>query len=185
MPLFPLQGVFLFPGQIVPLHIFEPRYKQMIEDLLDGPGRLVIGSILDDQKDLDVPGVLPVAGLGEIARHQRLEDGRFLILLFGLSRVTVAEADSERLYRRVRITEWEEEPATAQDSARLRSCLVAAIRKRTGYETKSLDGVSTGQLADVLAQCLPIPRERMEEIYAEPRVGERAERVLAEHDVLP
>jgi hypothetical protein len=49
-PVFPLPGVFLFPGQIMPLHVFEPRYRQMIEDSLDGPGRLVIGTVLEKDR---------------------------------------------------------------------------------------------------------------------------------------
>ena len=76
VPMFPLPGVFLFPGQVMPLHIFEPRYRQMIEDLLDGPGRLVMATILEEQSGADVehPDVLPVAGLGEIWRHEKLPD---------------------------------------------------------------------------------------------------------------
>ena len=42
VPLFPLPNVFLFPGQVLPLHIFEPRYRKMIADVLDGPGRIAV-----------------------------------------------------------------------------------------------------------------------------------------------
>jgi Lon protease-like protein len=82
-PVFPLPGVFLFPLQILPLHIFEPRYRKMIEDSLDGPGRIVLATVPENHAgELDgAPPVLPIAGLGEIARHQRLPDGRFLVWL--------------------------------------------------------------------------------------------------------
>ena len=47
-PLFPLPNVFLFPGCVMPLHVFEPRYRQMVEDLLDGPGQVVMGTLEQD-----------------------------------------------------------------------------------------------------------------------------------------
>src|SRR6185436_16317400 len=83
VPLFPLPNVFLYPGCVMPLHIFEPRYRQMIEDQLDGPGQIVMGTVPSEHAaDLDgAPPVRPIAGLGEIFRHERLPDGRFLIWL--------------------------------------------------------------------------------------------------------
>ena len=49
IPMFPLQGVFLLPRQVLPLHVFEPRYRQMIDDVLDGQGRLAMGTILEGE----------------------------------------------------------------------------------------------------------------------------------------
>jgi Lon protease-like protein len=46
--MFPLPGAFLFPHQVLPLHVFEPRYLQLVEDLLDASGRLVVATILAD-----------------------------------------------------------------------------------------------------------------------------------------
>ncbi|HTF88708.1 MAG TPA: LON peptidase substrate-binding domain-containing protein, partial [Planctomycetota bacterium] len=100
VPMFPLQDVYLFPGTFIPLHIFEPRYRQMVEDSLDGPGRIVIASPLEDGTGsfAATPPVHPIAGLGEIARHERLEDGRFMIWLAGLTRVRiVGELNTDRL----------------------------------------------------------------------------------------
>ena len=100
-PLFPLPNFFLFPRSITPLHIFEPRYRQMIEDLLDGNGRLVMGTVKEEHLEelACSPPVHPVACLGEIVRHERLPDGRFLIWLLGVARVRVREVHSIRLYR--------------------------------------------------------------------------------------
>ena len=47
IPMFPLRGVFLLPRQVLPLHVFESRYRQMIDDVLDGQGRLAMGTILE------------------------------------------------------------------------------------------------------------------------------------------
>ena len=186
VPMFPLRGVFLFPGQILPLHIFEPRYVQMIEDLLDGPGRLVMGTILEDQDgDDDIPAVLPTAGLGEIARHERLPDGRFGILLFGLSRVHITEIPVDRPYRMVRCEVVRENQPSDDEAYRLMSPLVEAIQLRTGQEIENAEEISTAQLTDILAQTLTVPQSLMEEIFSESEVGMRAEKVLEAHQGYP
>ena len=76
----------------------------MVEDSLDGPGHLVIGTVVDGHENemSGSPPIYPLAGLGEIAKHERLEDGRFHILIVGLYRVRIQEVESDRLYRRVR-----------------------------------------------------------------------------------
>ena len=91
VPLFPLPNLFLFPGTVMPLHIFEPRYRQMIEDSLDGPGRLVIGTVLEGHQDqlADTPPVHEIAGLGEIA-HQKPPPA---IQLPGIRREPLDKAD--------------------------------------------------------------------------------------------
>jgi len=186
-PLFPLRGVFLFPGQLLPLHVFEPRYCQMIEDLLDGPGRIVMGTVLENQDrggERD-PAVLPVAGLGEIARHKRLPDGHFSILLFGLARVQIAEVPCDRMYRRVECTLVEEDPVPTENEDELHERLLAAIQSRTGVSIDEPDQVSSGQLTDILAQTLTVPQRMMEEIFAESQVGVRAAKVLAAHQQFP
>ena len=76
IPLFPLPGVFLYPHQLMPLHVFEPRYLDMMRDILDSHGQLIIGTLIKtptsvepkDSETEDPPQVLSVAGLGEVAR---------------------------------------------------------------------------------------------------------------------
>lgn len=188
VPMFPLRGVFLFPGQVLPLHIFEPRYRQMVEDLLDGPGRLVMATILEDSnsdESDECPPVLPIAGLGEIARHERLPDDRFTVLLFGLARVQLQEVDSDRLYRKVRCEVLQENAPPEALNEELHGRLLSAIHERTGFEIDHGDQVSSGQLADILAQTLTVPQGLMEEIFTECEVEIRAERVLAAHEEFP
>ena len=184
--MFPLRGVFLFPGQLLPLHVFEPRYRQMIEDMLDRAGRLVMGTILESQDEQSAdPAVLEFAGLGEIARHERLPDGRFSVLVFGLARVRIEEVGSDRLYRRVRCHPLPERTPPAEEEARLRPQLAAAIHARTGFAIDRVQDVSAGQLADVLAQTLMVPQRLMEEIFVECDVERRAKKVLAVHAQSP
>ena len=181
VPMFPLPGVFLFPGQLMPLHIFEPRYQQMIEDSLDTSGRLVIGTVLEaHHADLaNAPPVVPIAGLGEIGRHERLPDGRFLIWLCGIGRVQIEEADSDRLYRRVRTTPLIEFGPSPSEDAELRPLLLEAIERRTGADLGEHDSAPLGALADVLAQCTTAPEAVVLGLHGEVIVAERARKALA------
>jgi Lon protease-like protein len=104
LPLFPLPGAVLFPNTLLPLHVFEPRYRQMTEHCLDGDGLMVIVKKRDDEDSADLSDVFEVGGLGRIVHHERLPDGRYHILLQGLARVRLVEELPKEglLYRRAR-----------------------------------------------------------------------------------
>lgn len=182
-PLFPLPNVFLFPGVVMPLQIFERRYRQMIADLLDGPGRLVLGSVVGQHvADLaGAPPVHPIAGLGEIGRHEKLPDGRYLIYLIGLARVSIQEVASDRLYRRVRYTKVPDVDVDGALEEDLRERLEKAILARDERLLNLPDDVTVGCLTDLLVQHLALPPSVLCELFSEPRVAERAHRALAEH----
>ncbi len=102
--LFPLPEVVLFPGTLLPLHVFEPRYRKMTEDAL-ASGKLMVPVLVPDPGAVDRRGnpvIASVAGLGEIAQHRRLPDGRFEILLVGRARVRLEELPFVHPYRRAR-----------------------------------------------------------------------------------
>ncbi|HEV8111903.1 MAG TPA: LON peptidase substrate-binding domain-containing protein [Planctomycetota bacterium] len=183
VPLFPLPNVFLFPGCVMPLHIFEPRYRQMIEDLLDGPGQIVMGTVVEEHADAlaGSPRIRTVAGLGEICRHERLPDGRFLVWLFGLSRVRVTEAASNRMYRRVEIEPLLETAPTKEREALLRTQLRRAILARCDEATNLPNEIPISCLVDLLLQRLGLPQREMEGLYEELDVETRAEGALAIH----
>ncbi|MFQ5899191.1 MAG: LON peptidase substrate-binding domain-containing protein [Candidatus Methylomirabilia bacterium] len=102
LSLFPLPNVVFFPHTTLPLHIFEPRYRQMVADCLNADKRLAV-VLLKPGWEADYygrPPVYPVAGAGEITQWERLPDGRYNILLRGLGRILIdGEAPSERPYR--------------------------------------------------------------------------------------
>jgi len=105
IPIFPLPDVVLFPNTLLPLHVFEPRYRRMVEDALAGDGRIAMALLRSgwEREYYGRPPVHPVAGAGEIVRHERLADGRFNILLRGTMRIgIVAELREEAPYRVVR-----------------------------------------------------------------------------------
>jgi Lon protease-like protein len=135
--LFPLSSVVLFPRVRVPLHIFEPRYRQLTEHALAGErwiGMVTVppehaGALAGD------PPVYPIGCAGVISQSQRLPDGRFHIILDGAFRFRIVEElprGGERLYRVARI-ERLADAYDAADRARVR-----ALRERVLALVRSL-----------------------------------------------
>jgi len=180
--MFPLGRVFLFPHQVLPLHVFEPRYRRLVEDLLDGPGRLVLGTIPEGEAETPEhpPSVMEVAGLGEILRHERLPDGRFMIWLLGLARVRIAEATSDRPYRRVQCSPFEEIDVPEADRERLVNDLREATSARLQEPLPLPESAPAGLLADLLLQTLRAPANVLATAFAEPSVARRARFVLTQ-----
>ncbi|MCB9831506.1 MAG: LON peptidase substrate-binding domain-containing protein [Planctomycetes bacterium] len=182
VPLFPLRGIFLYPGAVLPLMIFEPRYRQMVEDLLDTAGRLVIATTVGDQDPgftLDfLPRVHPVAGLGEIAGHERLPDGRFLIAVYGLDRVQIEELPSDRLYRQVEATPLEERGLAARDEPVVRGRLETLLRERGGEALRIPGDFPTERLIDVLMMQSSATPDEIARVYGLSDIAERAEAAL-------
>jgi uncharacterized protein len=85
LPIFPLSGAILFPRSQLPLHIFEPRYREMVRDAIEGAGQ--IGMIQPQRLDDDNKAPLYAVGcVGEIVSIEELDDGRFNIVLLGTNR---------------------------------------------------------------------------------------------------
>jgi Lon protease-like protein len=99
VPLFPLPGAILFPRSQLPLHIFEPRYREMVRDAIDGPGRIAM--IQPHRVDDDNKAPLYAVGcVGEMVGVEELDDGRFNIVLLGSNRFRlVRETDGDTAYR--------------------------------------------------------------------------------------
>jgi Lon protease-like protein len=98
LPIFPLPGAILFPRSQLPLHIFEPRYRDMVTDALDGGGR--IGMIQPQGSEEESAPLYSVGCVGELAGVEELEDGRFNIVLQGTDRFRlVGEVDLGTRYR--------------------------------------------------------------------------------------
>jgi Lon protease-like protein len=99
VPLFPLPGAILFPRSQLPLHIFEPRYREMIRDVIDGVGRIAM--IQPHRLDDDNQAPLYAVGcIGELVGVEELEDGRFNIVLLGSNRFRlIRETEIDTAYR--------------------------------------------------------------------------------------
>ncbi|MBZ0173448.1 MAG: LON peptidase substrate-binding domain-containing protein, partial [Phycisphaerales bacterium] len=106
MPLFPLDQATLLPQQVLPLHIFEERYLQMINDALDGAGQIAMAVFRGSRWKKEYhgrPPLRPAVCIGQMVQHEQLPDGRFNILLQGICRARIVEeigAEEGVLYRR-------------------------------------------------------------------------------------
>ncbi len=101
---FPLPGALLLPRSRLPLHIFEPRYLQMLEDSLKTPERL-IGMVQPNTCQGDETKLHQIGCAGRITQFSETEDGRYLITLTGISRFRVtSELDSFTPYRRCAVS---------------------------------------------------------------------------------
>src|SRR4029453_6438403 len=103
VPLFPLAGAILFPRSQLPLHIFEPRYREMVKDAIEGAGQ--IGMIQPQRDDDDNRAPLYAVGcVGEIVGVEELEDGRYNIVLLGSERFRlIEETDLETASRNAEV----------------------------------------------------------------------------------
>src|SRR5688572_7422758 len=101
IPLFPLPNVVLFPNVFLPLHIFEPRYRQMVADALEGD-RIIGMVLLRPGWEADYEGrppVYPIGCAGLITHAEPLADGRYNIVLRGLEKFRIVQEEAARGYR--------------------------------------------------------------------------------------
>ncbi len=108
LPLFPLPKVVLFPGARLPLHIFEPRYRKMVEDAEGSNGLIGLVCLQERRrKEVDGKGNSPIHGvacIGQMRDLQRLPDGRYLMHLIGVQRARIREElDLDKPYRVARV----------------------------------------------------------------------------------
>ena len=103
MPVFAIDGLVVLPQQIVPLHIFEARYRQMISVALDGPGQIAMALFEPTSNDAggETPKLRRHVCVCQIVQHEKLDDGRYNILVQGVCRASIAEEHpptEDRLY---------------------------------------------------------------------------------------
>jgi Lon protease-like protein len=163
LPLFPLPGTVLFPQVFLPLHVFEPRYREMVADALNGDR--LIGMVLlrpGWQQDYEGrPPVYPVGCSGVITHVDRLPDGRFNIVLRGLDRFRIVSEDHSRTYRRGLVQTLDEPAVVPADRTTLR-----ALRERlealigpsggAGPEGRSTAAMGDEDLVNALSQYLEL-----------------------------
>ena len=112
IPIFPLPNVVLFPDTYLPLHIFEPRYRDMVADA--GREGACIGMALFKQgwesRYYGNPPIFPLGCVGRMTHIEPLQDGRSNLILQGLYRYTIEEELFDALYRKAKITLRPSEP---------------------------------------------------------------------------
>ena len=160
IPLFPLGDVVLFPRVPVPLHIFEPRYRKMVADALNGPR--VIGMILlrpGWETDYEGrPPVFPAGCAGLIDRWEELPDGRYNILLRGLSRFRVREEHEGELYRLASVEPLGDADGDDTAVTAVRERVVGLVSRAAGMRVDAVarPDLSNGLFVNALSQSLDL-----------------------------
>ena len=114
MPMFPL-GAVLFPGGVLPLHVFEPRYRRLVQDLLDGEPEFGVTLI---EKGSEVGGGDQRSAVGTVARLVRvaeMPDGRYAIVSVGVRRIRVVRWLEDDPYPRAEVEDWPDDRAPDPD----------------------------------------------------------------------
>jgi Lon protease-like protein len=187
VPIFPLPDVTFFPHTLLPLHVFEARYRAMVMDALARDRRLCVVKLRPGYEATYAgkPPVHAVAGVGEIVSWERLANGRYNILVRGDARLRIdRELPSDTLYRLVAATVLEDGPPrgdVAASLARIRAAAGALLRALDRpadlLDTALAEGQPSGVVADrIAAAVIPDPdlRQQLLELVD---VDARAERV--------
>jgi len=189
-PLFPLSNVTLFPGTGAPLHVFEPRYRQMMQAALDADRVIIMATVRPEHAHemAGDPPVYPIACAGFIQNYQKLADGRFKLQLQGTHRVRILRelprAD-ERIYR---IGEFERLDETTLDAARCHTMrervteqLAELARETTGLSLEHTVGrITTMDLTtftDTVCQTVGLPVAEKQALLEADSIDERLRRL--------
>ncbi len=193
IPIFPLPQVVLFPRVACPLHIFEPRYRQMAEASLAGSG--CVGMVTVPPEHIDDmggdPPVFDVGCEGRIVESQRLEDGRYNVLLMGTHRFRI-ESEPPRaegqLYRVARVEPLgeilDEQDVERVGTLRQRALdLLAALIERASGGKQRFDPAPFENDDDIaavntLCQMLDLDPPEKQGLLEESRVAERLDRLV-------
>ncbi len=189
--LFPLPNLVLFPHVVQPLHIFEPRYCEMLVDALSRD-KLIAMALLEpgwEKSFLDRPAISSIVCIGKIINHSATDDGRHNILLAGMKRARIVrEVNQGRAFRQAEVELLEDHYPAGSANARLELYqeLVETFSEAVPEEIKSLDSfqqlldqqLPLGMLTDIITFTLRLPLPVKQQILAEPNVDVRCRLLL-------
>ena len=164
LPLFPLPNVVLFPGVYLPLHVFEPRYRAMTREVLDGDrivGMTLLKPGFEEQYE-GRPPIFPIGCAGVVTHAERLEDGRFNIVLQGVERFRVLDEDHSREFRVGTVEGLGGAEAAASELVAVRTLrdrlerVLVPLVERAGAELNIPPSMSDADLIHALAQYLDL-----------------------------
>ena len=179
IPLFPLPEVVLFPGVPRPLLIFEPRYREMVADALKG-NRIIGMVLLRPGYEKDYEGRPPIYGIGcagVIEDYEQLPDGRYGVLLRGLTTFRVVSEDQRKPYRLARV---EAVPDLLTDEERgplstMRERLARLLDTVLPLGVEPPDpGLDDAEFVNLIAQALSMPEDARQDLLERNSVLSRA-----------
>jgi hypothetical protein len=185
IPLFPLPNAVLFPGVPLPLHVFEPRYREMVRDAQSSDQRM-IGMVLlrgDWRKDYyECPQVFPVGCAGRMVGVEALADGRYDILLHGVREFSIRTENHERPYRRADVA-WRP-PAAGRVPPELRRQIEGVTRRYLEGKASNLAerlladaSISDEVLVNFLCYALDVPPLEKQALLEAGSLAERGQRL--------
>lgn len=121
IPIFPLPSMVFFPNTLLPLYIFEPRYKQMVNDVMEN--ERIIGMALmkpETENQERTHGFFDIVGMGRIISAEPLEEGKYNIVLYGLKRVKIKEIVNHAPYNTARVELLEDKHGLNENDIRQR-----------------------------------------------------------------
>jgi len=189
-PLFPLPNVVLFPNALLPLQIFEPRYRQMTADALEGERLIAMGLMRPGWKELPADATVPIhrmVGLGKIIAHERLDDGRYYLVLRGLARAKLVSEQLVDLPYRIGQLEiassYLTEPAPFDRRERVEELAENFCRLFPGVKLQQLFMQSTSDVplqtvCDVLLGSMPLASQISQRFLDEMNVDARSDMLL-------
>jgi Lon protease-like protein len=195
IPLFPLENVVLLPEGAVPLHVFEPRYRQLMEDALQGDRRIGMIAVRPEHSQALAgdPPLYAVGCAGFVTEHQRLADGRFHLLLRATHRFRVLRElprEGARLYRVAEVELLEEQPGDAAAAARARDRVIELLDRlaerllgaERGVDAEQLRALGLAQFAAGVAQAVALPTREKQGLLEADSVQARLERLAGALD---
>jgi Lon protease-like protein len=185
IPIFPLPRVVLLPSEVLPLHVFEPRYIELVRDAVASHQVIGMVEVLPGHEDElpQSPPVRDIGCVGFIASQEELEDGRFLLWLLGLERFRIErELEVATSYRQVQV-QYEPTPESPKRLAgirplrqELRSLLPTLVDLDDGSReqfSNHMAEVADAQLIALAAQILELPSERKQTLLEAANLSER------------
>lgn len=189
VPLFPLPDVVLFPRAVLPLHIFEERYKAMMAAALSDQRRIAIALLKPGwEKDYySAPPIEPIVCVGRILASERLADGKFNLLLQGETRACILREEQSDPFRSATVQPIAQTPVLEIDLLNQRQRLVEMFhsgpmsRTTTGSQLRKMlaSPLSTSEIADLIAFNVLEDASLKQSLLAEQDVQRRVARLLA------
>lgn len=187
LKVFPLPSAVLLPGGIMPLHVFEPRYKAMLKDAMDSDSVFAMAQVVPGQEDqlAGRPDLDPMLCAGVISVHEHLEDGRANLVLVGVCRARIIkEWPQTHPYREVEAEALPDAPYDGEEEAQLRTAifeLMARVPNEVGQRIAQVTtGARGGALADILVGSLVADPERRFEVLSQLDVPSRLSAVTSD-----
>jgi uncharacterized protein len=196
--LFPLPNLVMYPHVMQPLHIFEGRYREMLEDAIS-TDRLIAMALLEPGWETDYESRPPVARyacLGKIVTHHRLADGRYNLLLMGIGRIRIVEEMPPlRSFRQAKVELLHEAfvDCSAHRIDELQRELMSAFEKQMPCGCQAPEQLREmfaqhlplSMMTDLAAYALPFDLQLKQKLLAEPCVDVRAELLLEQLNQQP